>query len=102
MLLTDGLAQLEVARAAEMQTHGLHIRELQREADASAESEKQLRLELARLRTDQCRLEVEAAVASRRMQQALEAADAQRDAHSKVNSGISVHSRLVLTCGVLL
>lgn len=101
MRLTDRLAQLEAARAAEMHAHGMQVRELQREADASAESEKQLRLELARLRTDRCRLEAEAAAASRRTQQALEAADAQRDAHSKVESGGDVHSRLVLTCSVL-
>lgn len=67
-----------------MEAHGLRVRELQREADASAASVKELQLELAKMRTDMCRLEAEAASARRKGQQTQEALDTERAANAKV------------------
>lgn len=60
------------------------MNELERAAQADRESVQELRLAVARLRAEQCRVEADAASARRKAQQAHDALDAEREKAAKV------------------
>lgn len=78
--------QVENARSREMKAHGELVQTLESELEIRRISEGELRLAVAKLRTDNCRVEAELCAANARARQLQGQLDTQRIDHSRVSS----------------